>query len=884
MAQPPQQPQMPQLQQQQPQLQQQQPQLQQQQPQLQQQQPPQMSPQLQQFQLQQQQQQRAQMLAQQQAQALAQQQQQQRAQQPQQHVQPRQLPQQLQQHTQQQTQPPPPQQQQQQQPQQRVQQQVHQQGHQQAQTHQQHAQQQPQHPQHPQQQHVPQQQQQQHHPQLQHPQAQLQQPQIQHPSPPVHQQPQFARPQHTPSPAPTTQAQFSIPPNQQRPQTGASPASQPGSPYLPQNYATTPQSAAAPTPPAASPKFATIQSPGLQQYNQSFTNGTVSQPSTPLAVPSPGPTQATTPGPGPTLSHGAGLQMPESRLSMPPVQPASTTPGPVTPGLATPSLAPPNLSTHGPSTPQPVHAMGAQAAQNAQNQQYTTATMAPIGPPPPAPTTPAAGGAMGPPQKPVERPVKETEYDVTDSLAGTGVDLRAEEQALADYYAGSFSQDARTGLPANPPGSKASFYGAGWANQASQPLDGKSQEEFEKELAKKAWDEAAHRLALTRANEMRTPFLEVAPLHWKAQKIAKEYGLELNSELKGGSAVNKSKPANDPAQTQPKVTVSTKTGEGGALVTVTSSWIPVDSYLSDQIALLSIATKYRIRQIIESAHTIAINRQTTSRGEVPAEWADVAVPLKTGLNDALQEGMEAAAAGVGPQPNPLKRSYDAAKLNDPNLTKHNLTTALRDTARADRNLEEARLRKRQKRQNPDTATGGTGSRAGSVAPGTPTTADADGKLPSKKELKRGAAAAKLAETSSTASANQTLNAIMGGFGRKKGKSYSWMNAGAGGGGGGAGGGGSGASTPRTSLGGDGLSTPAGKAGAAGAADNKPQQLTSENQKNRLGMWRESSEQGKNIQLRDWLVALEMDGIEVRAIQEAYTRLDEPPRTKVDEVK
>lgn len=525
--------------------------------------------------------------------------------------------------------------------------------------------------------------------------------------------------------------------------------------------------------------------------------------------------------------------------------------------------------------------MGTQAAQHAQNQQYTTATMAPIGPPPPGPMTPAAGGAMGPPQKPVERPVKETEYDVTDSLAGTGVDLRAEEQALADYYAGSFSQDARTGLPANPPGSKASFYGAGWANQASQPLDGKSQEEFEREVAKKAWDEAAHRLALTRANELKTPFLEVPPLHWKAQKIAKEYGLELNSELKGGSAVNKSKPANDPSSTQPKITVSTKAGEGGALVTVTNSWIPHESYLSDQIALLSIATKVRIRQMIESAHMIAINRQSTSRGEVPAEWADVAVPLKTGLNDALQEGME-AAAGVGPQPNPLKRSYDAAKLNDPNVTKNNLTNALRDTARADRNLEEARLRKRLKRQNPDTAGGGTGSRAGSVAPGTPTTADADGKLLSKKELKRGAAAAKLAEASSTASANQTLNAIMGGFGRKKGKSYSWMNAGAGGGGGG--GGGSGASTPRTSLGGDGLSTPGAKGGAAAPANDKPQQLTSENQKNRLGMWRENGDQGKNIQLRDWLAALEMDRIEVRAIQEAYTRLDEPPRTKVDEVK
>lgn len=184
--------------------------------------------------------------------------------------------------------------------------------------------------------------------------------------------------------------------------------------------------------------------------------------------------------------------------------------------------------------------------------------------------------------------------------------------------------------------------------------------------------------------------------------------------------------------------------------------------------------------------------------------------------------------------------------------------AVRDSARIDRDLEEARLRKRQKRLNPEPAA--SGSRSGSVAPGTPGTgagaeSETATKAPTKKELKK-SAATRLAEASSTASTNQTLSTLMGGFGRKK-KEYSWMKKS-----------GSGTSTPRN-IAGDGSSA----AGGDSAKAPEKTTLTSDARYPRLGTWREDKEKGKNIQLRDWVTALELDGIEVRAIQQAYLSLD-----------
>lgn len=466
---------------------------------------------------------------------------------------------------------------------------------------------------------------------------------------------------------------------------------------------------------------------------------------------------------------------------------------------------------------------------------------------------------MGPPLKPVERLAKEYEYDATDSLAGTGIDIRAEEQALADYYAGMFGHDARTGFPANAPGSKSTFYGAGLANKPAQATTAQNQEELVAQAAERAWMESAQRLAATRSNEIRDPFLLIAVLHSKAEKIAKEHGINLNLDLKNqNQPMGRMKlPVDFP---QPKITISTMTGPDGALVNTTGSWIPQDAYLVDQLALLSIATKHRIREKLEDGLQVAVNRQKTSHGDVPAEWLDVAAPVAT-VDNSETPGWESA---VSPGTNPRKRFFDAsnghsaAKVAQMISTNH-LSSAMRDSGRADRQIEEARLRKRQKRLNPEPAT--SASRSGSVAPGTPGSMAPEPveKAPSKKELKKSAAAARLTEASSTIAANQTLQHLMGGFGlggRKKGKSYSWMTAGAA----------SGASTPTRLNTQDLPSTPAVK-----TAENIS--LTQEG-RNRLGTWREDGDRGKQIQLRDWVTVLEIDGLDAKAIQDALTKLDE----------
>lgn len=304
--------------------------------------------------------------------------------------------------------------------------------------------------------------------------------------------------------------------------------------------------------------------------------------------------------------------------------------------LATPTLYfpdPRQANASSPSTP------GTAMPQS--QQQYTNAQMVPFGAPP---QQLPPHGAMGPPSKPAERPTKEYEYDVSDSLAGTGIDLRAEEQFLTDFYAGSFSQEARTGLPSNAPGGRQSMYGAGFANQPAQSVDSESQDRYAAIAAQNAWDDAAQKLAVLRSNEMNDPFLLKSVMHYKADKIAKEHGLTLNTDIKNTGSAGKAR------HQEPQIKVSTTVGPDGAMVVTSGPSFPHDAYLADQLALLSIACKHRARELLEEAFRVAIVRQTTANGEIPDEWADAAVPVQPGLED-----LDMTESILAPPANPLKR-------------------------------------------------------------------------------------------------------------------------------------------------------------------------------------------------------------------------------------
>lgn len=355
------------------------------------------------------------------------------------------------------------------------------------------------------------------------------------------------------------------------------PVSQPGSPYAASSYAASPGAAGTPPTNAASPTFSATPPVTAGFATAPYTNGHVP----------------------------AALNLPDIRsVSSPPI----LTPQPVSAGLS----------------------------------HYTNATMAPMTPSAVSPAPPTAS-LMGPPQRPAERPTKDYEYDVTDSLAGTGIDLRAEEQYMSELYSNALDtgSDARTGFAQHPAGPKSSFYGAGPANQPSEPTTAQNQDELAAKAAEQAWVESSMHLAAQRTQEINDPFLLVALLHKRAEKIAREHNLSLNLDMKNNSqTMGKMRP---PEQfPTPKVTVRMEPGPDSLMVQTTGSYIPHDSFLVDQLALMSIAAKHRLRELVEEAGIMATNRQKTSHGEVPEEWAPAAAPM----NMEPLEAMDTDAAPV----------------------------------------------------------------------------------------------------------------------------------------------------------------------------------------------------------------------------------------------
>lgn len=145
----------------------------------------------------------------------------------------------------------------------------------------------------------------------------------------------------------------------------------------------------------------------------------------------------------------------------------------------------------------------------------------------------------------------------------------------------------------------------------------------------------------------------------------------------------------------------------------------------------------------------------------------------------------------------------------------------------------------------------TGSRAGSAAPATPGLSAPDpNEAISKKEQKKKMAAQK--HDASAESVNSTTAKFLGGSKKR----YSWMQGGA--------------TAPRTPARAPGSSagTPASAVAAAKAPESS--RPTPDSRSAQMGVWRETSEKGKNIQIRDWITALELDGrVDALTIYKAY---------------
>ena len=270
---------------------------------------------------------------------------------------------------------------------------------------------------------------------------------------------------------------------------------------------------------------------------------------------------------------------------------------------------------------------------------------------------------MGPPSKPVEK-AKEDGIDPMDVLGGTGIDLREEEQYTFQMYNRSFNSQvsgSQSGTISSgnsftqfPPGDERSFYGAGPANVTVEVPNTKSQEEYHRKVVDKAWNDAAHDLAVSRQRELNHPFLTIGLVTQKMDKIARENGLSLNRD-KAGQMGTMKLPSDFPS---PSANVQTAIGPNGAITATSGNFLPYESLLVDQVALISISTKHRLRGLLEDAARLAKGRQTNSHGIVPGEWADVAAPTKNtggviGAAEAVpRSGLESA---VSPHSNQLMR-------------------------------------------------------------------------------------------------------------------------------------------------------------------------------------------------------------------------------------
>ncbi|KAK9772288.1 putative Transcription initiation factor TFIID subunit 4 [Seiridium cardinale] len=474
---------------------------------------------------------------------------------------------------------------------------------------------------------------------------------------------------------------------------------------------------------------------------------------------------------------------------------------------------------------------------------YSNATFSPAAHAQPLGTT----GTMGPPPhlnalKQVA-PVKSYQYEMDDSLAGTGINLDEEEQYMNDY-------ETRMGFGAHVPGGRGSFYGAGPANQPTEPIQTKSQEAMAAEVADRAWNEAAHRYGVSRAQDfLQQGFVQPALLHARMSKAAAASGLELNLDPK---PPNPNMPlgrfSNPHHWEKPYVRITTKTSPDNTIVTTSGSFLPKDAYLIDQIALLSLATHTRLGELLSDADLVARNRQQTAHGIIPPEWADAAEPSAI-LDSAVSSLTNSRKRPADEMSNGLPTPVSEAS------PKNQFAGTIVSLGKTSRDAEEARLRKRQKRaeqaadreKNPD----GT-ARSGSVAPGTPGSIAPDGpegKPLSKKESKK---AARLADTSNL-SVNSTLSQFMG----SKKKKYSWMTGA---------GGGSGANTPK----GPGSGLP-----VAGGPIKATKGPLTQDASQQIGSLREDSAKGKNIQMRDWIEVLESNGYltDQVALQQAYIKLE-----------
>ena len=466
-------------------------------------------------------------------------------------------------------------------------------------------------------------------------------------------------------------------------------------------------------------------------------------------------------------------------------------------------------------------------------------------------------GLMPPPQRPPDK--EDRNYE--DILTGTGINIEEESRLLVqqnDYFGGSLTtQSAKAGSfqyqsnSFSRPDSNGGmvFSPQGHADGHDRALE----RQFSEEELKARSEERADWEA-SRASQL--PLWDMFLLGGALNERIRNIGItEHLVDPQSGVLVNTQK-----HMPPPIVRVN---GKEGASRVIDKGQAILDTgqkgeRLSDIMQVISLATRSRMTGLLNGSSRLAKERRQHSKGKVPDEWQDIAVPLKPATD--MPDGAPSPAGSSS-----LKREQLACIVwslftntmtgthsqanSEPSFSGDRVPGPLRlistidRRSQTERTAEESRRQRRLKRRTAakDDTTAAT---AGAATPD-PAAASLDGeKKTTKKERKL--AETKFSEQQQHKSANEAVRMATTSMfttrlgGKKAGRTYDWMNAGKAG------------ASPAVTPGRPPLSgatstagTPAPERARAGLKDKQ------------FGQWDEDKD--AKIQARDVLLVLEGDG-------------------------
>ncbi|KAK5166681.1 uncharacterized protein LTR77_008225 [Saxophila tyrrhenica] len=479
---------------------------------------------------------------------------------------------------------------------------------------------------------------------------------------------------------------------------------------------------------------------------------------------------------------------------------------------------------------------------------------------------------MPPPPRPnkEEREDKVGFEDLSDSLFGSGINLKDEENYMYNVYNNrqpeSFSTNQNTSFGSSIPSGGNSFnlltQGTSFGSQdafAGTMSQSMSQDDIEVAHRRKR-EEAAKALAERRQHHLNNQFLLGNNLRKRMDRLGREQGVRVNME---GVFVRQ-------PDTAAMVNEDKKEGIVADRVTGVKHDHRPDSLVNQGTAfetiasLVSLAAGERLRGLLGEAYTLSRARQYGDHGRVvPLEFADI----------AEGEGKKTDATVV-PQ-NVTGSQWDKAPNTGDSATPQpqrtvsfqgSLNAQLRALAERDRDAEAARLKKREARKR--AAEAAASGETGALADDVPTTngAPADTAAPLKMTKKEAAKQAKEKNSSTDAQMHSTTNATAAMMTGLKPR-FKWMQGAA-------------ANMPtnrfaKPSSGpASGTATPGAPSAGPSAGDaTVPSNTGPVAPGSGLPQWGDWSEQSSpGIEIRDWVFVLERDGKERKALELARNKM------------